>query len=100
MAVFKNDLVTRQTLRPVSGSVPWRPSRELRDPDDLRFYRNQILKIKKVPIPVKTTSTTDPSGKGGVPKKLLSIAAVESPSKQQDRTFSLVSITFTRDSSD
>jgi hypothetical protein len=56
---------------------------------------------------IQTTSSqsavvqqTDLSGKNGVPKALLSVSAVESPSKQQDRTFSEVSVSFTRDGSD
>jgi hypothetical protein len=40
------------------------------------------------------------SSGGNVPQPLLSVTAVESPSKQHDRTYSEVSVTFTRNTSD
>jgi hypothetical protein len=49
---------------------------------------------------VPASTLPDPSGKNGIPDSLLSVSAVESPSKQQDRTFSEVSVSFTRDGTD
>src|SRR5579862_5677629 len=42
----------------------------------------------------------DPSGKNGIPKQLISVAAVQTPVKQQSFTNSNVTVSFTRDTSD
>lgn len=49
--------------------------------------------------PAPSNASTDASPSGPV-KQVLSVTATESPSKQQDRTFSLISVSFTRDTSD
>jgi hypothetical protein len=60
--------------------------------------------IKKATTPTVSSTTVivqpNPSGKNGVPKELLSASAVQSPSLQQGRMFSEVSVSFTRDGSD
>jgi hypothetical protein len=56
--------------------------------------------IKKATAAPATSTVVNPSGKNGVPKVLLALTATESPSKQIDRTYSEVSVAFTRDGSD
>lgn len=72
----------------------WRPIRPVRWPVSDPI----AIRIRKIVLP--PPAATDPSGTGGIPEKLISINATESPSKQQDRTFSEVSINFTRDAND
>ncbi|MFZ1973838.1 MAG: Hint domain-containing protein [Candidatus Acidiferrales bacterium] len=52
------------------------------------------------PARLPLSSGADPSGKGGVPKKLLSMSVVQSPAAQQSYTNSAVYVSFTRDTSD
>lgn len=52
------------------------------------------------PSPNNGTPNTSTGVSSGVAKQLLTLDAVESPVKQQDRVFSLVSVSFTRDASD
>ena len=52
------------------------------------------------PAKIGTITGADPSGKGGIPKKLLSMNVVQSPVAQQSYTNSAVYVSFTRDTSD
>jgi hypothetical protein len=78
------------------------PSRPLRDPL-IDIHNNEILSvigktnILAGPDPTSVGGITGPSG---TTKQLLSIQATESPTKQQDRTFSEVSVSFLRDTTD
>lgn len=77
--------------------VSWRPVRTIY-PIDTLIVRDRLNKVAQVTVPAPSSS--DPSGTGGIPEVLLSLSAVQTASKQQDRVFSLVSISFTRDPSD
>jgi hypothetical protein len=62
-------------------------------------------RIEQVRQQSKTSQTSVAAAPGvttstAVVKPVMSVSATESPAKQQDRTFSLVSVTFTRDPSD
>lgn len=77
--------------------VSWRPVRTIY-PIDTLIVRDRLNKVAQITAPAPASS--DPSGTGGIPEVLLSLSAVQTASKQQDRVFSLVSISFTRDPSD
>lgn len=66
------------------------------------FRSNLVQKAVSTvpPTIVDPALLPDPSGKNGLPKALSAVSATESPSKQQDRTFSEVSVSFIRDGSD
>ena len=75
-------------------------------PVSFRPIRSTLpLPVAPIAAPIKktllsSTAAQDPSGTGGIPKKLLSINAVESPVAQQSYTNSEVSVSFSRDPSD
>jgi len=96
-----NETDTNDTIRRVNeiqiGKI-WRPIKT----GGLSVGKN----VRQNNLIVKATTSTapstvvNPSGKNGIPKSLLSVSATESPSKQQDRTYSEVSVSFSRDGSD
>jgi hypothetical protein len=91
-----DDNLIESTRQGVGGKL-WRPIRrivEVNPTDD------QIAKLQKGVHPPKTPGTSSTPIIPGIPMQLLSITATESPVKQQDRTFSQVSVSFTRDGGD
>jgi hypothetical protein len=76
------------------------PRRKLLDLEEVH-KKNQVQQAVSKSVTTTTTkdgaSTPTPSG---TPAQLLSVSAVESPTKVQAKTVSLVSVTFTRDTSD
>ena len=55
---------------------------------------------KTVTAPTTTIVGINPSGSFGIPESLLSASATQTPSLQQGRMYSLVTVSFTRDGSD
>jgi hypothetical protein len=83
--------------RPDTGGKLWRPIRPIREfneADDV------IARLQSAVTPTATPGTTGAATTTGAPRQLLSISATASPAAQQDRTFSLVSVSFTRDGGD
>ena len=63
--------------------------------------QTQANLVQKAVTTVLTASVaTTPNAAGGLPISLLTVTATESPSKQQDRTYSEVSVSFTRNTAD
>jgi hypothetical protein len=106
----KNPNQTDQTLRSFPTLVDsrlWVPSRQFGSNLSDLANNNLLLRLKGRLPPVKVlppaSAPTDPSGKNGIPRKLLSIDATESPTVskgQKDRSMSEVSIDFQYDVSD
>lgn len=74
--------------------LPFRPIRSLRP-----FPSAPVVKVTTKQNTTQT-ATKDTSGSNGIPEVLLSISAAQSPVAQQAQTASLVTVTFTRDTSD
>jgi hypothetical protein len=79
--------------------LSWRPIRTIMPIQGI-VAQNELAKSTTVTATFTSSPSTDPSGTGAIPEVLLSLAATESPAKQQDRVFSLVSVSFTRDPAD
>lgn len=89
-----NDTLMDLTRQSIGGKL-WRPIRSrVRDDND-----NEISRLQSRVTPSQTTGLAT-QVVAGIPQQLLTISATESPSKQQDRTFSKVSVSFTRDAND
>lgn len=69
--------------------------RRLVDINELLAHARRVVESTPSAIAEAATAVSE-----GTPKHVLSVSAVESPSKQLDRVFSLVSVSFTRDGSD
>jgi hypothetical protein len=96
------DITPRQPNDPIApikqGEKPFRPTFDLSfgdEVDDINIAKRHPQFRKKQP---NTAAASTPYS--GTPKQLIGITATESPSKQQDRTVSLVTVNFTRDASD
>jgi hypothetical protein len=86
-------VVVPSTWRPTTPTIPIFQPGPLLNPTPVA-----VSTARQVNVPPVSGGNT--SGKGGVPKALLSIAAVQSPLKQQSYTNCNVTISFTRDTSD
>lgn len=75
----------------------WRPLRAI-FPVDTTV--DTITKLQKRVTPPTPAGQKFAGEVGAIPEQLLSLHATESPSKQQDRVFSEVAVSFTRDSGD
>jgi hypothetical protein len=97
------DIVQSDTETRPSERV-WKPTRtgglaNLQFDGEALDQRNQIQQIRLNPsVDVSQNGTV--VSVSGVPEQVANVSATESPSKQQDRTFSLVSVSFTRDGND
>ncbi len=89
------DLVLGEQYKIVQGAVD-RPIRPIQSRNEVAILDS----VRQVQVKSGAGTTTTSSTPAGTPEQLLSVAATESPSKQQDRTFSQVSVSFTRDGSD
>jgi hypothetical protein len=92
---FKNDTLIDVTRQETGGKL-WRPIRVIQkvEPND-----DAVTRLQSQVNPAQPAGTTTQIVPG-IPYQLLSISATESPSKQQDRTYSQVSVSFTRDGGD
>lgn len=102
MAIEQGDQLLINTTDVSTSSKLWRPIRPL---VQMSPYDDQITKLQKKVQPPSKTTNPKPAGTPtnenlGEPYQLLAISATESPSKQQDRTFSQVAVTFLRNSTD
>lgn len=99
MSLLQDELRQLETV--IATGKPWVPSRKLSVLDNaLLQLQQKIERLRKSPkIIDKSTGTSAPISVG-IPKQLLSVSATESPSVQQDRTFSQVAVSFTRDPQD
>lgn len=83
----------------ITTGTPWSPNRKLRDPEgDIDFNKLHVASVTSAANAASAAIAKAVSA--GFPKQLLSISAVESPSRQQTTTYSEVSVSFVRDTTD
>lgn len=89
---------TMNVLTGIDIPITWRPVSK----GGLSSNKNQTQTnlVRKAVETVSTVAAPSSNPSGGLPLQVLTVSAVESPSKQQDRTYSQVSVSFTRNTSD
>src|SRR6266700_4180688 len=89
----------RQTQILIDEKV-WRPTRQFDTSLGDLAINNSLYQILPAVLPQPATTIPDTSGTNGIPSRLLSVSATESPTKVQGGTMSLVSVIFTHDAAD